>query len=430
MVATTFLSSVITFLLPLFFRSVTARYAPCTQSFHQLIADKVNISNCKKLGTLGAQWGWKTYEPKERRIDVVFGAKLHENVGWLAWGINPGKKPQMVGTRAIIGIKLLDGSLSINTYNITSDTKLGCALKPSEEFHNMTMGYNADVEFHNMTMRYNADLDYYIIYASVILPRVYNISKLNYVWQVGYSALGTSPLMHPKTLQNFDSAETINLKSPVGQIVGEHRHHMRMVHGIVNIIGWGTFLPLGVIIARYFKYPLELEGWWYKLHISCQILGFSLGMTGWIIGLWLGCASKYYTFKTHRLYAMFIFPFTALQMFALLLRPGKTDEYRKYWNIYHHFLGYALIAVIIINIFHGIAIFKPDTTAWKVSYIAILATLALTVIIFEVYAWIKFRIKKAKSKPAAKAKSKPAATSIADEPSSPSTEGHDWAEES
>lgn len=31
------------------------------------------------------------------------------------------------------------------------------------------------------------------------------------------------------------------------------------VHAILNLVGWGTFFPAGVIIERYFKYPLSLK---------------------------------------------------------------------------------------------------------------------------------------------------------------------------
>ena len=91
------------------------------------------------------------------------------------------------------------------------------------------------------------------------------------------------------------------------------------MHGILNIVGWGGFLPFGVIIARYYKYPLEIKKGGFILHVSCQIIGYILGTIGWIIGLGLGSASKFYIFRTHRLYAMFIFAFTTLQVGCSLI---------------------------------------------------------------------------------------------------------------
>ena len=80
-------------------------------------------------------------------------------------------------------------------------------------------------------------------------------------------------------------------------------------------------------------------------------------------------------------------------MLALHLKPRKTDGYRKYWNIYHHFLGYALLAVISVNIFHGIDILKPDHS-WKWAYVGILGVFAAIVIALEIYTWAKFLTEK------------------------------------
>ena len=91
------------------------------------------------------------------------------------------------------------------------------------------------------------------------------------------------------------------------------------MHGILNILGWGVFLPSGVIIARYFKvHPFPKDKWWFYLHVFCQSVGYVLGTTGWAIGLWLGHASRHYTFRTHRILAIFIFTFATLQVTLFL----------------------------------------------------------------------------------------------------------------
>lgn len=156
----------------------------------------------------------------------MFGKRLHANLGWLAWGVNPGKMPQMVGTRAIIGIIYMDGSTFIDTYNITRDTKMGCKLEPTK-FNGIAQN---EVEFHNMSMEYINELDFFTIQARVILPSAaYNITKLNHVWQIGYGVEGTEPKQHPTILQNADSTETINLKTEKGGHVGRHVNYMRAV---------------------------------------------------------------------------------------------------------------------------------------------------------------------------------------------------------
>lgn len=85
-------------------------------------------------------------------------------------------------------------------------------------------------------------------------------------------------------------------------------------------------------------------------------------------------------------------------MLALRLKPKPHDDYRKYWDMYHHILGYALLAVISVNIFKGINILKPDNT-WKWGYIGVLGALALVTLVLEIVTWTKFI--KSKKKPKA-----------------------------
>ncbi|XP_057977468.1 cytochrome b561 and DOMON domain-containing protein At5g35735-like [Malania oleifera] len=361
----------------------------CTESFRESIPKNYK---CRKLNTLGAEFAWTlSLSPNSSRVDIVFRARLPRNYtsAWVAWGVNPGRTPQMAGTRALIAIVLRNQSSFINTYNVTADTKLGCALKPSD-IDVAVVKKNLKPEAEHLGIWATLDLD----------PKVYNVTRLNHVWQVGHDAEGTRPMIHPTTLQNVDSAETIDLTGKQkSEGVGRHRHHLRVVHGILNIVGWGTLLPAGVIIARYLhKYPIEYKSW-KGVHVGCQIVAYTLGTVGWFIGLWLGHASKYYSFRIHRILAILIFTFTTLQMLALRLRPGDNDEYRKYWNMYHHFLGYALIAVISVNIFHGIDILKPDELTWKWAYIGLLALLASITLAFEIFTWVKFCIQKSKRVP-------------------------------
>ncbi|XP_024161268.1 cytochrome b561 and DOMON domain-containing protein At5g35735-like [Rosa chinensis] len=349
----------------------------------------MNITNCKKLLTLGAELGWNIHN--ETHIDILFTIpiSMDDTPKWVAWGVNPRRKrPRMIGTRAIIAVSQANGTLKVSRYNITSDTKLGCRLQPlepSKEFE--------DVVVQNMTGDVKPNR-YMSIFATLILRpdlAAYDIARLNHVWQVGYEAdeVALEPKMHPTALQNVDSTETTNLHSWKGISIGHRRQHLRTVHGILNTVGWGTLLPFGVIIARYCRrYPFQCTHW-FLWHVSCQIVGYILGTIGWAIGIWLGNASKEYHFHTHNILAMFIFAFTTLQMIALRLRPTPTDDYRKYWDMYHHFLGYALLAVIILNIFHGIAILKPDKT-WLCAYIGILAVLASITLGLEIYTWYKF----------------------------------------
>ncbi|KAJ7963768.1 Cytochrome b561 and DOMON domain-containing protein [Quillaja saponaria] len=382
---------ILAFLFVSFAFSHVQQPPPCSEDFYDLGQAK-NITKCKKLRTLGAEFGW-SYNNYNNciHINVLFGTRVEDyyssNIVWIAWGVNPGNRPKMVGTKAIIGFKQPNNTLLVNTYNITRDTKRGCRLRPSPDS-------DLGLQVNNKKMAYDNASNFLTIYAEVVLPSSnYEVSKLNHVWQVGYDASNDEPQIHPARLQNVDSTEIINLVSGDGTSGGHHQKYVRVVHGVLNMLGWGTLLPIGVIIARYTRvYPIKSK-MWFCLHLTCQISGYFLGTAGWALGLWLGHASRYYEFYTHRIFAIFIFTFTTIQMLALQLRPKETDDYRKYWNMYHHLLGYALLALIIINIFKGIEIMKGDPN-WKKAYIAILVFLSAVTLGFEIFTWTKFLLHK------------------------------------
>ncbi|PIN12756.1 hypothetical protein CDL12_14622 [Handroanthus impetiginosus] len=68
---------------------------------------------------------------------------------------------------------------------------------------------------------------------------------------------------------------------------------------------------------------------------------------------------------------------------AICLQPDEDNVRRKYWVIYHHVLGYALIVLIIANIFEGITN-QSAAKRWEWAYGVILGVLGVTAIALEV----------------------------------------------
>ncbi|KAL5101280.1 hypothetical protein RYX36_005607 [Vicia faba] len=383
-------STLITYMILsfLFFVNIDGNNQPCSDKFAKLIEQR-NITVCKRLRTQGAEFGWNYHNSTNSTttLEILFGAILDTSQGWIAWGVNPGERAEMIGTKAIIGIKNPDFAttssppLRVHTYDVTKETKSGCTLLPSKN-----LGLNVS----HMVFQ-DEGSSFYTIYARLVLPSdEYNITRLNHVWQIGHAVSDESPLRHPTNLHNVDSTETIDLTSPRGRSTGQFRSFLRSVHGVLSIIGWGTMLPIGVIIPRYFRvYPFKREPLWFYLHIGCQLSGFLIGTAAFVIGLVLGHSSRYYIFHTHRDFGILIFTFSTIQMLAFRLKPKATDDYRKYWNMYHHFLGYGLLTIIIINIFKGIGILNGGDK-WKWSYIGILICLGAIAFALEIFTWIKF----------------------------------------
>ncbi|KAL2244956.1 cytochrome b561 and DOMON domain-containing protein At5g35735-like isoform X2 [Sesamum indicum] len=159
--------------------------------------------------------------------------------------------------------------------------------------------------------------------------------------------------------------------------ISRHHSRLRTVHGTVNIIGWGVLLPVGVIIARYFR---KLSDDWYSLHILSQLSGFLLGTLGWGLGLSIKNAAKEQSLSTHGILGTIIFAFATLQ-------AGEEQGCRKYWVIYHHVAGYALIVLIIANIFQGINN-QSAAKRWEWVYGTLLGVLGLTALFLELFRFI------------------------------------------
>jgi len=207
----------------LFFANIGVKAQPaCSDKFENLIKTR-NITKCKPLRTLGAEFGWSYRNGTNSTtiLEILFGANIDQGDGWIAWGVNPGKRAEMIGTKAIIGIKYHGTPLIVNTYDVTKGTKRGCSLIPNKD-----IGLNVS----DMLIQHDGGTNFYTIYARLVLPSdKYNITRLNHVWQVGNNVRGDRPLGHPTTLHNVDSTETIDLTSPDGRSRGQKLSFLRSV---------------------------------------------------------------------------------------------------------------------------------------------------------------------------------------------------------
>lgn len=78
-------------------------------------------------------------------------------------------------------------------------------------------------------------------------------------------------------------------------------------------------------------------------------------------------------------------------MLAICLQPKREEDHRRWWKIYHQVLGYALIAMIIANIFQGIQN-EAHSEKWKWVYVGVLVALGFVGISLEIFRWVKPRI--------------------------------------
>lgn len=341
----------------------------CTTSFSSNRLFKV----CKTLQQLNANFAW-TYEPGSGSIRMAFTAQPDSSGGWVAWGINP-DAPAMGGTRSLIAFKHSNGSSLVQTYNVT-DANKGAPLEPSPIDFSVE---DISMEFINNKMT---------IFATWTLKN--NKTSVNHVWNTGGKVNGLVPQAHSFAAANLQSKGTIDLESGVATTSSSIPNQvLKNRHGVLNVVGWGIMLPIGIMFARYLRQFECADPAWFYIHAFCQTVGYALGVAGWATGLKLGSYSKGIVYSKHRKIGIAIFVFGTLQVFALLLRPKKEHKFRKYWNIYHHTLGYTVVVLSVLNMLKGFDILKPDHK-WKRAYIIVIATLGGIALVLEIASWIIF----------------------------------------
>lgn len=159
---------------------------------------------------------------------------------------------------------------------------------------------------------------------------------------------------------------------------------LRMSHGVLNMLGWGVLMPIGIIVARYFK---QFDPTWFYVHVSIQSGGFILGSVGVVCGLVLNDRINANVAK-HKALGIVILVLGCLQVTAFLARPDKVSKVRKYWNWYHHGVGRVLIALAVVNVFYGIHLGNAGN-GWNAGFGVVLASLLIVAIVAEFRKWAR-----------------------------------------
>ncbi|KAH7572644.1 hypothetical protein JRO89_XS04G0285100 [Xanthoceras sorbifolium] len=351
----------------LMYMFVSSSYAQ-TCAKYSFFSNKV-FRSCNDLPVLSSFIHYN-YDSSSGTLQVAYRHTGISSSRWVAWAINP-SSTGMVGSQALIAHRQSDGSMKAYTSPITS-------------YQTQLKEGDLSFDVSDLTATYaNNEM---IIYATLGLGRN-SSTTLNQVWQEG-ALSGNTPQVHSVTGPNVQSMGTLNLVS--GQTGttggGNSRIKKRNIHGVLNTVSWGILLPIGAITARYLKVFKSADPAWFYLHVFCQSSAYIVGVAGWGTGLKLGSESVGIQYNTHRTIGIILFCIGTLQLFALLLRPKPDHKLRFYWNIYHHFVGYSVIILSVVNIFEGFDILKPEKK-WKDAYIGVIVALAVFAVILEAYTW-------------------------------------------
>ncbi|KAE8659401.1 Cytochrome b561 and DOMON domain-containing protein [Hibiscus syriacus] len=340
---------------------------PTILGAYQRFPDNRQYDNCNDLPTLNCFLHW-TYDQAAGTLDVALRHTGTTDSTWLTWGLNP-SGPRMQGTHALAAF--VNSSGVAQAYTTSIDTMSPTMQSSALSFEVLILS----ARFENQEM---------MIFDVLRISESW--SSTSQVWQKGQANNGRLGI-HSLSGANLQSAGSVNfLTGQSGGSSGSSRTRRRNVHGVLNTMSWGILMPLGAITARYMKVFKSADPTWFYLHVACQTSAYAVGVAGWVTGIRLGSDSPGITHNPHRNIGIALFCLDTLQVFALLLRPNNDHKYRMYWNIYHHSVGYTVIICIIINIFEGFDILKPDDH-WERIYIGILIFLGIVATSLEVFTW-------------------------------------------
>uniref|UniRef100_A0A2N9J7R9 Cytochrome b561 and DOMON domain-containing protein n=1 Tax=Fagus sylvatica TaxID=28930 RepID=A0A2N9J7R9_FAGSY len=292
-----------------------------------------NFAACTELPVLNSTLSWNYYT-SSNRVEIAFRKSGIDdyNSRWIAWAINP-TSTGMIGSQSFVACPRSDGSLAAYTSPITSyETSL-------QEGNLSFPVYDVSATYENNSVT---------IFATLELP------------------------------SNTTTIETI--KGGKGMV-------LKNVHGVLCAVSWGIMMPIGVMIARYMKLLNGADPAWFYIHVTCQSLGYLVGIIGWGTGMYLGAQSSGIQYKGHRCIGITVFCLATTQVLVgMLLRPKKDHKYRIFWNIFHYCIGYGTIILSIWNVFKGIGILEPGKK-WKEGYMSFIIALACLALIFEAIKW-------------------------------------------
>jgi len=160
-----------------------------------------------------------------------------------------------------------------------------------------------------------------------------------------------------------ESTYVVNLYDGTA-VRGGYNNPQKNTHGILMLVAWGIFIPLGMISARYGRmlWPEPDEKWFY-LHISFLTTGMFIASSAFVVA-WVMTEGVYFNTSFHSQLGITVMILGYIQYFGGMFRPHKGKEEdpsgpRKVFEILHPNLGRFVLIIAIINIFAGISTWWP-----------------------------------------------------------------------
>ncbi|CAM0904028.1 unnamed protein product [Alopecurus aequalis] len=201
------------------------------------------------------------------------------------------------------------------------------------------------------------------------------------IYAVGYEGSLPSSPDHTLQMHRDMGSRSFNYASATlssGGGLSDSGFPTKRWHGLLSMMSWGVLLPMGMMVARYFR---RQDPYWFYCHMAVQGIGFLVGIAAVVLGFRLD-DDGLNNIDVHKAIGIAILAMASLQVTAVLARPNKTSKVRRFWNWYHHNIGRVAIVLAMVNVFLGLTIAK-EVSAYIVSYGVFVAVWVMAVVAFE-----------------------------------------------
>jgi len=284
--------------------------------------------------------------------------------GYVALGFS--SDGSMVGSKAIIGHTASTGAVTAGWYDLNGKSSSAVA---STAAYGLTVGGGSLVNG-KTTIKFVLD--------NANAPSTFTPTGGSvFLWALGSSTTLSEHASKGSFRLNLASGEAASVAVPFSV------WQWQLIHGLFMFVGWGVVLPMGVLVARFFKGRLNTgqPKRWYVLHRSLQLFGLLLTLVGFILSL---TREEFGEIDTkHGSLGIIVMSLGLMQPLNAFLRPHKPSSaepkstLRTAWEWLHKSNGYIVLSLAVATIFMGIG---------RLNYIAELSGTASGVIWYIVYA--------------------------------------------
>lgn len=316
---------------------------------------------------------WSLRDNATNYVTIVVAAPLDESE-WIGLGFS--EAGQMPGSTAVVATLGVTGSPLVQPYYLRDRSSNGVIKDDSRLILPTRMNATYDGTLKTVFMAFRVDFA-----SSKIVP--------NYLLYAAGQASGDGSIINYHRTRSLEEMQA-NSQFPLGGAVGESavsKLEKRVkTHGALQVFGWGVLLPIGAIVARYAR---EYDPAWFYIHATFQIIGFIFIIAGVATGVALAKDVEVPGLNGHKGLGLFLLILAILQVLAVVFRPKKDSNTRKYWNWYHWWVGRLALFLACINVFVGLNLSNGERKL-RVSYIVLLAFELVAFAILETIYWVRW----------------------------------------